>query len=279
MDKKEIIREAQIAAFLEAVRVRHGYDFHHYSRASFARRLERAAEKHADGCVGELIKRVFYDEELWPLLLSDLTVTVSEMFRDPPVWQLLAREVLPLLATYPSFRIWIAGCATGEEVYSMAILLEEAQLSSRALIFATDINPTALRAARLGVFKGEDQKIFTENYANSGGKRRPQDYFTPGYEAIKMAERLKDNIVFSEHNLLIDDVFSEVHLVLCRNVLIYFDAKAQQQALDLFTRSLIDKGHLCLGTKESLRFTTHLSRYQEIVSGLRLFQKLPEAQP
>jgi chemotaxis protein methyltransferase CheR len=206
-------------------------------------------------------------------LLRFLTVQVSDMFRDPAYFRALRDEVLPYLQTYPAIRVWVAGCSTGEEAYAVAILLDEAGLLGRSLIYATDINPESLRTAEAGVYETARVPGFTENYQASGGTRSFADYYTAAYRGAVMDRRLKQAIVFSDHSLATDSVFAEVHLVSCRNVLIYFDKELQERALRLLHDSLVRRGFLGLATKETLRFSPLADAFTEVVPDLRIYQR------
>lgn len=267
------LRHTEIHLVVESLSRLYGYDFRHYSQASLGRRMRLLAERHAQGNVGELLKRILYEPDLLPHLLSDLTVTTTEMFRDPWIFSFLRAEVFPVLATYPSIRVWHAGCGTGEEAYSLAILLHEGGLLPRTTIFATDINPAALRAAREGIFPLARLAAYTENYYNSGGRNSFSEYYQAGASGVLLDSRFREKIVFCEHNLFSDDVFSETHLVFCRNVMIYFDAVAQRRALRLFSHSLVRSGFLVLGSAESLGCSASRSEFSEMEKGLRVFQK------
>ena len=206
-------------------------------------------------------------------MLEYLTVQVSEMFRDPSYFRALRETVVPVLRTYPSLKIWVAGCSTGEEVYSLAILLREEGLLERTLIYATDINANALQKAEAGVYAIERVPSFTENHARSGGRGSLSEHYTAAYGRVVFDKSLRRHIVFSDHSLATDSVFAEVHLVSCRNVLIYFDRALQDRALGLFHEALCRKGFLGLGSKESLRFSSHAQTFDELVAPERIYQK------
>lgn len=205
-----------------------------------------------------------------------LTVQVSEMFRDPSYFLSLREKVIPLLRTYPSLKIWVAGCSSGEEVYSLAILLREEGLLDRSIIYATDINQAALKKAEAGVYELDRIPGFTSNHQKSGAKTSLSDYYTAAYGAVVFDKSLRKNVVFSDHSLATDSVFAEMHLVSCRNVLIYFNRHLQERALGLFRESLVRKGFLGLGSKESMRFSTHGPAFDEVVREDRIFQKKGE---
>ncbi len=265
--------DREIERLIDAILVTHGYDFRHYAEASLRRRILRASDRFGFATIGEIEAKVLTDASFFSRLLSELTVTVSEMFRDPEVYRLLATDVLPVLATYPSIRIWHAGCSTGEEVYSMAILLKEEGLLERSTLYATDINPAALQKARAGVFSASDMQKATTNYQRAGRREAFGNYYSASYGAAVIERELKDRIVFAEHNLATDEVFSEVHLVVCRNVFIYFDKPMQSRALRIFHESLLFKGFLCIGSRESLEFTDYEPHFAEVSHAGRIYQK------
>jgi chemotaxis protein methyltransferase CheR len=206
-----------------------------------------------------------------------MTVPVTEMFRDPSYFRSLRERAIPLLRTYPSLKIWVAGCSTGEEAYSLAILLHEEDLLDRTLIYATDINPATLQKAESGVYDIERIAGFTESHRLSGARTSLSDYYTTGYGRAIFDKSLRDHVVFSDHSLATDSVFAEVHLVSCRNVLIYFTRELQDRAVGLFREALVRRGFLGIGSKESLRFTSHAAAFEEVVRVDRLYQKKDEA--
>lgn len=242
-----------ISLFLEALYQRHGYDFRQYARASIKRRVQSLAT--ANGCanISELIPRILHDEAFLEETLAHLSVPVTEMFRDPSVFKTIREQVIPYLSSYHRLQIWQAGCATGEEVYSLAILLEEEGLLPRSQIYATDINDMALHQAEDGIFPIARVAEYERNYIRSGGKGQLSDYYVSNADFFRINQRLRKRIVFAHHNLVSDGVFCEVQLILCRNVLIYFDTHLQNRVLHLFHSSLARHGFLCLGTRESLR--------------------------
>lgn len=246
------IEDVELELFVRGLMLRHGYDFSQYAAASLKRRVQALATREGFDSIGALTARMLRDDVFLPQVVAGLSVPVSEMFRDPRVFRALREHVLPLLASYPQINIWQAGCAYGEEVYSLAILLEEAGLYDRCQIYATDFSEPALARAREGIFPTRDARIFAGNYLAAGGSRSLADYYVAAYEHIKLDDRLKRHIAFIHHNLAADGVFSEAHLVLCRNVLIYFTAPLQNRVLSLFRDSLVRGGFLCLGLKENL---------------------------
>jgi chemotaxis protein methyltransferase CheR len=223
--------------------------------------------------VSQIQSKVLKDETFAYELLQDLSITVTEMFRDQDFYRSLRENIIPILKTYPFIKIWHAGCATGEEAYSMAIILQEEGLYDRAIIYATDFNQHALNRAKEGIFSNALIKEYTANYRLSGGKESFSDYYTSSYGNVIMNQSLKKNIVWANHNLVTDSVFAEVHLILCRNVLIYFDVNLQNKVQKLFYDSLINGGILCLGSKEGLRFTEFHEKYSELDKKQRIFKK------
>ncbi|MCA9935082.1 MAG: protein-glutamate O-methyltransferase CheR [Anaerolineales bacterium] len=249
------VEEIAIDLLLEAMYRRYGYDFRNYARASLQRRIHNFQETHKIGSVADLIPRVLGDETLFLALAGQFSIMVTEMFRDPDFFLAVRQKVLPTLKTFAAPRIWHAGCATGEEVYSMAVLLLEESLYGRATIFATDFNDEALVAAKDGIYALDDIRQYTRNYQLAGGKLSFSDYYHADYGRAVINGMLKKNITFANHNLVSDNVFSEVQVIFCRNVLIYFNQELQNRALRLFRDSLVGGGFLCLGNNESLLFS------------------------
>ena len=270
------IENIEVDLFLEAVYRRYGYDFRDYARASIDRRVHRLLTISGAETISDMIVRVMHEDDFISEIVSIFSITVTEMFRDAAFYKGLREKVVPFLKTYPYIKIWHAGCASGEEAYSLAILLKEEGLYDRATIFATDINDTALTQAKSGVYSIEDIRKSTENYQKSGGRKSLSDYYHAEYDAVIMSRELKKNITFANHNLVIDGVFSEIHLVLCRNVVIYFNKVLQERVYRLFEESLVYGGFLCLGMKESLDFSGVRAQFMDIDSGLRIFTKKSE---
>lgn len=266
--------DLEIDLLLEAVYRKYSYDFRHYARASLRRRVAAALSQMGLDSVSHLQHLVLRDADAFTRLLSHLTVPVSDMFRDPQYFESLRAHALPMLATYPSLKVWVAGCSTGEEVYSLAILFEEAGLLERTLIYATDINPQSLRAAEAGVYTLDRIPGFTRNYQAAGGARSLADYYTAAYGAAAFDRRLSARVVFSDHSLATDTAFAEVQLVSCRNVLIYFDRELQERAIGLFRESLASRGFLGLGSRESLFLSAHAPAFETIDADARLFRRL-----
>ncbi|MDB5963823.1 MAG: protein-glutamate O-methyltransferase CheR [Polaromonas sp.] len=266
--------DVELRLLMEAIYLRYSYDFRDYSGASQKRRVLHALSQFGCPTVPELQARVMQDPTLFMELLQYLTIPVSEMFRDPGFFLALRRQVVPLLATYPSIKIWIAGCSTGEEVYSLAILLREEGLLDRSLIYATDINPASLDKARQGIFSLKGIKGYTANYQQAGGTQAFSDYYTAAYEAAVFDKSLRENVTFADHSLATDSVFSETQLILCRNVLIYFNKALQDRALGLFHESLGYRGFLGLGSRESIDFSSFAERFSAVDKPQRIFRKL-----
>lgn len=271
--RKARTAEIEQRLLIDAIFHRYHYDFRGYAQASLKRRLGTALLQFDCKTLSQLQDRVLHDPAVFPALLQYLTVQVSDMFRDPSYFRALREEVIPILRTYPSLKIWVAGCSAGEEVYSLAILLQEEGLLERSLIYATDINPQALRAAESGVFDMDRVASFTENHARSGARSALSDHYTALYGRVVMDKALRQHIVFSDHSLATDNVFAEVHLVSCRNVLIYFERDLQNRALGLFRDALCHRGFLGLGSKESLRFSDQSEAFDNFVAEDRIYQK------
>jgi chemotaxis protein methyltransferase CheR len=265
--------EREIELLLEAIYFKYQHDFRHYAFASLRRRLTRAMEQFGCRSVSQLQDRALHDPESFGKLLQFLTVQVSEMFRDPGYFKTLREEVAPVLKTYPSVRLWVAGCSTGEEVWSLLILLSEEGLLDRALVYATDINTDALRAAEAGVYSIDRIAQFSTNYLAAGGTRSLSDYYHAAYGAAVFDRSLRQRVLFADHSLATDNVFSEMHLVSCRNVLIYFDRQLQDRAIGLFREALVRRGFLGLGSKESLRLTSYADAFRELEGGMKIYQK------
>ena len=267
------IERIEVDLLLQAVFERYGYDFRAYARASIERRVRQLLLDSGCNTISAMIPELLHDESFLSRLIARFSITVTDMFRDPAAYRSLREKVIPLLKTYPFVRVWHAGCATGEEAYSLAIVLAEEGLYDRTTIFATDLNDRALETAREGVYPLERIRGFTRNYQQSGGRESFSQYYHAQYENAVMSQALKRNMTFANHNLATDAVFGEMHLILCRNVLIYFGRELQNRALQLFVDSLIHRGFLCLGSKESLMFSDAHSRFDPIDARWRVFQK------
>jgi chemotaxis protein methyltransferase CheR len=270
----EEIEEIEVSLILEALHGRYGYDFRHYARASIKRRIRNFVDGANYTSISAMIPDLLRDENFGAKLIYGLSVTVTEMFRDPAFFKILRQEVIPYLKTFPFVKIWHAGCATGEEVYSLAILLKEEDFYNRATIFATDFNELALDQARQGIYPLEKMKDYTSGYQRAGGTGTFARYYRAGYDAAVLDAALKKNIAFANHNLVTDSVFSEMHLVICRNVLIYFDKDLQNKVLGIFCDSLVNGGVLALGSKESLQFTRVADQFKTLSSKWKIYQKI-----
>ena len=258
---------------MEAVFQRYGYDFRHYASASLKRRVKVLQTKMNFNTISDVIPAVLHNKSIFETLAYNLSITVTAMFRDPIVYKTIREKVVPYLKTYPFIKIWHAGCATGEEVYSIAILLKEEGLYDKAHIYATDFNDAALAKAKEGIYSVNQIKEYTENYQRAGGKSSFSDYYHAKYNSAIINRELKKNITFANHNLVTDSIFGEIHFVICRNVLIYFDRILQNRVLKLFNESLIQGGYMCLGTKETIQFSEIEKNFKEISRREKLFQK------
>jgi chemotaxis protein methyltransferase CheR len=265
--------EIEFRLLIDAIYHLYHYDFREYAPASLRRRLKAALPRFDCGTLSQLQDRVMHEPEVFTTLLDYLTIQVSEMFRDPLYFRALREQVVPLLRTYPSLKVWVAGCSAGEEAYSIAILLREEGLLARTLIYATDINTRTLQKAAAGVYDVDRIAGFTLNHRGSGANTSLSDYYTAAYGRAVFDKSLRDHIVFSDHSLATDSVFAEVHLVSCRNVLIYFNRELQDRALGLFHESLCRQGFLGLGSKESLRFSAQAEAFEPLVRQERIYQK------
>ncbi|MBM7062563.1 protein-glutamate O-methyltransferase CheR [Pseudomonas sp. UL073] len=265
--------EIELRLLIEAIYLRYNYDFRDYAGASLKRRVRQAQAQFGCATISALQERILHDQAAFMQLLQFLTIPVSEMFRDPGYFLALRQQVVPLLRTYPSLKIWVAGCSTGEEVYSLAILLREEGLLERSLIYATDINPHSLEKAEQGIFALDNLRTYTDNYQKAGGQSAFSDYYTAAYDRALFDKSLRANVTFADHSLATDSVFSETHLVSCRNVLIYFNRGLQDRALGLFYDSLCHRGFLGLGSKESLDFSAYAKHFEPVVRPDRIFRK------
>lgn len=271
--KQHGVEDIEIQLLLEALYQRYHYDFRHYARASIKRRLIQARGQLGFASFSAMQEGLLHDPSTLPRLLNYLTVQVSEMFRDPDYFRALREKVIPHLRTYPSLKIWVAGCSNGEELYSLAILFREEGLEQRTIFYATDINPDALRAAEAGVYPLDQIRKFTESHQRSGARSSLSDYYTADYGRAVFDKSLRSRVVFSDHSLVTDAAFGEMHLISCRNVLIYFDRDLQDRALGLFRDSLARKGFLGLGSKESLRFSQHAPSFSDFVREEKIYQR------
>lgn len=268
-----MIKSTDLNELLESIRFVYGYDFTEYAEASVIRRIAHFMKTNKIGTMQDLGKVLLRDENVFARFVQEFTVNVTEMFRDPAFYKSLRENVVPRLATYPFIKVWIAGCSTGEEVYSIAILLKEEGLLERSVIYATDINQRALQAAKEGLFHMDLMKSYTNNYQKSGGKNSFSDYYIAKYNSALIDKSLKQNIVFSIHNLAIDRSFNEFQLILCRNVLIYFNQNLQNKVISLFYESLCPFGFLALGNKESLLFSDKQKKFTDVDKREKIFIK------
>jgi chemotaxis protein methyltransferase CheR len=271
---KPDLERIEIELLLEGIFRHYGFDFRAYAYASIRRRLWKRIEEEGLSNVSALQERVLHEPPLMEKLLLDLSINVTAMFRDPSFYVSFREHVVPLLRTYPFIRIWHAGCSTGEEVYSMAMLLREEGLYDRSRIYATDINEVVLARAKAGIFPLERMQEYTENYMRAGGKRSFSEYYTAKYGGALFDQSLTKNVVFSQHNLVTDRSFSEFNVILCRNVLIYFDKTLQSKVHSLFYDSLAMFGMLVLGSKETLRFMAHEECYEQMAPPEKIFRKV-----
>ncbi len=271
---EESVETLELELLLEAVYRRYGYDFRQYARTSIRRRVAKLIKEERLTTISGLQDRVLHDPSAWDRFLQGISVHVSAMFRDPHFFLAFRRQAIPVLRTYPFIRIWQAGCSLGEEAYSLAILLEEEGLYDRSLIYATDINEATLRQAREGIYPAELMQKYTQNYLLAGGQRAFSEYYTARYEFAMMRPSLQRNIVFSQHNLVSDGAFNEFNVILCRNVMIYFNRELQERTHALMYGSLAMFGILGLGAKESIRFLPQEERYERLESGEKLYRRI-----
>lgn len=267
------LEQIEITLLLEAIYRRYGYDFRSYTQASIGRQVRQFRLSSGCSTISEMIPKALHDEIFFSRLVRSFSVPVTELFRDPFVYKTVREKVVPVLRNWPHIKVWHAGCASGEEVYSLAILLKEEGLYERATLYATDFNEEVLERARTGIYDISKLREATRNYQQAGGQGSLSEYYHAGYDAAVMDAALRERMVFASHNLASDSVFGEMHLVFCRNVLIYFNRELQNRALGLFTESLVDGGFLCLGTKEDIQFTAASGDYEELDRQARIFTK------
>lgn len=270
---EDVLFDIEIRLLLEAVMLRYQHDFRDYAVASLRRRLRLAMNHFGCATLTQLQDRVLHDPPTFARMLQFFTVQVSEMFRDPPYFRALRDEVLPVLATWPSVKVWVAGCSSGEEVWSLAILLAEEGLLERTVVYATDIHPAAIEQAEKGVYPLERMAQFSRNYHAAGGRGTLSDHYSEAYGGAVFSRRLKSRILFADHSLATDSVFSEVHLVSCRNVLIYFNRALQDRAVGLFRDSLVRHGYLGIGPRETLQFGAHAGAFELVASEARIYRR------
>lgn len=272
-DTEHDIEDIEIQLLLEAIVLRYGYDFRNYAPASLRRRIRLIVEKEGASSISALQALILRDATSMSRFVTTLSVPVTAMFRDPEFYRALKDEVVPVLRTYPFIRIWHAGCSTGEEVYSLAILLTEADLYERCRIYATDLSDATLQIASRGIYDLSYMRAYTQNYQQFGGTRDFSSYYTADRQHVILSPRLRRNVVFSQHNLVSDGPFNEFNLILCRNVMIYFDQKLRRRVHSLLDESLCRFGVLGIGRKESLEFSALGPRYAELPSSVRLYRK------
>lgn len=268
------LEKIEINALLESVHRHYGFDFRSYAYASLRRRIWKQVHAERLGTISALQDRVLHDPEAMERLLLTFSINVTAMFRDPSFYLVFRAKVVPLLRTYPFIRVWLAGCSTGEEVYSMAILFTEEGLYDRVRIYATDINDTVLQQARSGIFPLEKMQEYTQNYIRAGGTRAFSEYYTAAYDGALFSPSLRERVVFAQHNLVDDRSFAEFNVILCRNVMIYFDRTLQNRVHQLFYESLPMYGILALGSKETLRFSSYEDRFEELDPREKIYRKV-----
>lgn len=273
MSKQTKNENIETDLLLDAIYLKYGYDFRNYAKASIRRRIHHRLSLSNLETISEMQHKLLDDKEFFATLLLDLTVNVTEMFRDPFFFKTIRENVIPELKSLPFIKVWLAGCSSGEEVYSIAILLKEEGLGQNALIYATDVNELIINKAKKGVFPIDKMKDYTRNYKNSGGLASFANYYTAKYDYVIMDNSLKKNIVFSDHNLVTDAVFGEMDLILCRNVLIYFNKELQDRVFRLFYESLHPRGFLCLGSKETIRFSTCSDDLEDVAGDQKIYRK------
>jgi chemotaxis protein methyltransferase CheR len=274
LSQSPTLEDIEVQLLFDGIYRYYGYDFRNYASSSRRRRVQNFMQSEGIETISALQERVLHDRATLDRFLLNLTVNVTSMFRDPSFFMTFRTVVLPMLRTYPFIRIWHAGCSTGEEVYSMAILLQEAGIYHRCRIYATDTNEKALHAAKTGIFSLSAMQEYTQQYLKAGGNRSFSEYYTAAYENAIFRASLRDNIVFSQHNLVTDGSFNEFNVILCRNVLIYFDRVLQNRVHELFYQSLCPFGILALGRQESLRFTAYHDRYEPLSTSEKLYRRL-----
>ena len=268
----ESVEALEIRLLLEAIQARYGYDLREYAPDSMRRRVQACLAKSGLPHIGELQHRVLEQPAFFARVLNDLTVRVSDLFRNPELYRVFRTRVVPILRSYPLLRIWLAGCATGEEAYSCAIMLSEENLYERTQIYATDLSPQAIEQAKQGVYRAERLPNFKANYALSGGTEDFGRYCTVAYDRLAMADQLRRNLLFFQHDLVVDQVFGEMHVIFCRNVLIYFGAELRERVIRKFEQSLCASGFLCLGDSEQLTRAQRGRGFAEFAAAERLYR-------
>jgi len=268
------LERVEVELLLEAIYRVYGFDFRSYAYASIKRRLWRRAQGEGVLTLSGLQERVLHDPACMDRLMVDLSIQVTSMFRDPSFFLALRSKVVPSLRTYPFIRVWHAGCSSGEEVFSLAMLLKEEGLYARTRVYATDINETVIKGAKEGIFPLSKMREYTINYQRAGGLRSFSEYYTARYDGARFDPTLLENVVFAQHNLVTDGSFSEFHLILCRNVMIYFDRSLQNRVLELFHESLATFGFLALGRKENLTSADSESRFEPFVGEEKIYRRV-----
>jgi chemotaxis protein methyltransferase CheR len=271
--KEKEIRDIELDLLLEGILRRHGYDFRNYARASLRRRVGSMASKLGVDHISQIIPSILRDEAVINDFLREMSINITEMFRDPTFFAAIREKVIPYLDSYPFLKIWHAGCATGEEVYSMAIVFKEEDLYKRSRIYATDFNNESLHKAEEGIYDLDKLKKYMGNYNHSKPKASFSEYYLAGYQSAKMGESLREHITFANHNLVTDGIFGEMNLIVCRNVMIYFDKHLKNKVLRLFRDSLCHRGFLCLGPKESLQFSEVADDFEVVSKKEKIFRK------
>lgn len=265
--------DIEVMLLLEAIYLKYGYDFRNYTKTSIKRRIHQRLISSNLANISAMQHQLLTNKVFFETILHDFSIQVTEMFRNPLFYVALRNHVIPVLRTYPYIKIWHAGCASGEEVYSMAILLKEEGLLDKTLIYATDINELVLKKAKDGIYSLDKIKEFTQNYQKAGGMKSFSNYYTAKYDAVIMKKELKKNLIFAQHNLATDHDFGEMNLIMCRNVLIYFDDSLENRVFRLFTDSLIRQGFLCLGSKESMNYSDSYRKFEEFVPNEKIYRK------
>ncbi len=271
--ERYVIGEVEVERIIEVIFNKRGIDFSGYSRASFSRRIQRITDRDSNGDFEIIVQRVSEDKLYFDQFLKEVTVNVTEMFRDPSFFLAIRKKVLPELGHHHKIRLWHAACSTGEEVYSMATLLHESNLLERSVIYGTDLNSDVLKKAKNGVYSAKNIREYTTNYQRSGGSGNFSDYYQAAYGNAVFKEFFRKNMVFSEHNLVTDGSFNEFNLIMCRNVLIYFQKPLQSRVIRIFKESLAPGGFLCLGSKESLMFADDHDAFEEVDATQKIYRK------
>lgn len=263
----------EIKVLIEAIYLKYGYDFRNYAKTSIKRRILRRLSLSGLKTISEMQHKILYDKQFFEILIQDFSIKVTNMFRDPSFYKSVRENIMPVLKELPFIKIWHAGCATGEEVYSMAILLKEEGLYDKTTIYATDFNEGVIKKAKDGIYPADRLKEFTYNYQKGGGQSSFADYYSSKYDYALINKALKKNIVFAEHNLVTDWVFGEMNMIICRNVLIYFNRDLQNRVIHLFRDSLCKDGFLCLGSKESIKFSEYSDDFVDFVKKEKIYRR------